>query len=201
MRDKALERKIELLREFIGEWVKFRDFLTSSLKAGKVSAEDERKFLELKSLIARKHQGLMQTLGEEFPPDQRLMDIISHAVSLESLVGTSGMQFRKIENDWHLSYIHLNEVLGTLETKREVMAKISRAQLVLGSLSRRARGLIRVMAKVVIIIVALAIVVFVMVGYFFGDEREVKRKGRINYVVTTVKGWIGVAEEEPEKTP
>ncbi|MCD5390514.1 hypothetical protein LR007_01405 [candidate division NPL-UPA2 bacterium] len=198
MRNKKLERKIALLNEFIDEWIRFRDFLKGALKDGKVSAEEERKFMEIKSLIARKYQGLGQTLGEEFSPDNRITEIISQAVSLEGLAGTSGMKFGKIENDWHQSYIRLNEFLGGLESQRDEIAKISRMSLFFGGLSKMGRGLIRGVIKLILILVILFIMCLVGSYYFLADE-EAKEEGLVNYLTTTVKDWIGVADEEPEQ--
>lgn len=201
MRDKGLERKIAQLKEFIDEWIRFRDFLKGAVKDGKVSTEEERKFLEIKSLIARKYQGLGQALGEEFSPDNRVTEIISQSVSLEGMAGASGMKFAKIENDWHQSYIRLSEFLGGLESQRDQIARISRMQLVLDGLWRRfLRGLV----KVVMIIVLL---VFVRLAgcYYLADE-ETRKEGPGNYAVKTAKGWvktakgwIGMADEEPEE--
>ncbi len=198
MKDKGLERKIALLIEFIDEWIGFRDFLKGALRDGKISAEEERKFLEIKSLIARKYQGLGQTLGEEFSPDNRVTEIISQAVSLEGMAGTSGMKFAKIENDWHQSYIRLNEFLGGLESQRDQIAKISRASIFFGGLSKGARGLLRGVIKLILVL-ALLFIILLFGSYFLAGE-EAKEKGLVSYVITTVKDWIRVADEEPEES-
>lgn len=197
MRNKKLERKIALLKEFIDEWIRFRDFLKGALKDGKVSAEEERKFLEIKSLIARKYQGLGQTLGEEFSPDNRITEIISQAVSLEGLAGTSGMKFGKIENDWHQSYIRLNEFLGGLESQRDQIAKISRMSLFFSGLSRAGGGLLRGVVKFILVLILLFIIL--LFGSYFLAGEEAKKNGLPSYLITTVKDWIGVADKEPEE--
>ncbi|MCK4262123.1 hypothetical protein KAU86_00095 [bacterium] len=198
MRNKKLERKIVLLKEFIDEWIRFRDFLKGDLKDSEVSAEEERKFLEIKSLIARKYQGLVQALGEEFSPDNRITEIISQAVSLEGLAGTSGMRFGKIENDWHQSYIRLNEFLGGLESQRDQIAKISRVSLIFGGLSRAVRGLLRGVIKLILVLVLLTIIG--LFGSYFLAGEEAKEKGLVGYVITTVKDWTGMFVEGPEES-
>ncbi len=181
-----LERKIELLKEFIEEWVEFRDFLKGALKDKTLSAEEEKKFLEIKSLVTRKYQGLIQVLGGEEPPDDRLMDIVSHAVSLESLGGTSDIQFRKIENDWHLSYIHLNELLGSLESERDQLVEVSRVKTILSRFAGGVGGLCRGVVKAVLVLVILVIVGLIGSYFLLGEENE----SLVNYLVTTVKGVV-----------
>ncbi len=198
MRNRALERKIELLKEFIAEWVAFRDFLKEALKDKNISAEEEKKFLEIKSIITRKYQGLAQSLEKDFSPDERLVDIVSHAVSLEGMAGTSDMQFRKIENDWHLSYIHLNELLGNLESKRDHMAKVSGIKIAFSHLSGGARGLCRLVVKIIIVFIILIIIG--LIGTYFLGGAENREKGLVNYLTTTVRVMIfGQTEEAVEE--
>jgi len=198
MRDKGLEENIEFLKKFIEEWVGFRDFLKDALKDKTVSAAEEKKFLEIKSQVARKYQGLSGSLGKEFIADGRLMDIISHAVSLESMAGNSGMQFRKIENDWHLSYIHLNELLGNLESERDRIAKVSRIKVVFSCCAERIKKLIRGVVKVVLVLVILT--VLGLVGSYFMSGGEKRKEGFVNYLMT-VRGTIfdrGASKEVKE---
>ncbi len=190
MRNRQLEMKIELLKEFIGEWIEFRDFLKGVLKDKTIAIGDgeEKRFLEIKSQVARKYQGLSHVLAKDFIADGRLMDIVSHAVSLESMAGTSDMQFRKIENDWHLSYIHLNELLGNLESERDRIAKVSRIKIALGQFAAGLRRLCRRLVKIVVILILLALAG--LVGSYFLPGGQNKDKGLVNYLVTTVKETI-----------
>ncbi|MCD5401088.1 hypothetical protein LR013_00625 [candidate division NPL-UPA2 bacterium] len=185
MEDKKLEGKIELLKEFIEEWVGFRDFLKDALRDKTLSAEEERKFLEIKSQVTRKYQALTQALEEDFIPDEKLMDIVSHAVSLESMAGTSDLQFRKIENDWHLSYIHLNKLLGSLESERDRLANVSGIKVALGHFAGGVRRLCRGVVKVALVLVILAIAG--LIGSYFLPGEEKREKGLVNYLVTTVR--------------
>ncbi len=192
MKDKKLEGKIELLKEFIEGWVGFRDFLKDGLRNKTLSAEGEREFLEIKSRVTRKYQTLTQALEEDFISDERLMDIISHAVSLESVTGTSGLQFRKIENDWHLSYINLNKLLGILESKRDRLANVSGTKVALGHFAGGVRSLCWGVVKVVLVSIVLAIVG--LIGSYFLVEDEKREEGLVNYLVTTVRVFIGREE-------
>ena len=188
MRDRKLERKIELLKKFIEEWIEFRDFLRDALNDKTISVEEEKEFLEIKSRVTRKYQGLMQVLEKDFTPDERLMDIISHAVSLESMAGTSGMQFREIDSDWHLSYIHLNKLLGNLESERDWLARVSGAKVILGRFTGGVRGLCRGVVKLVLVLFLL--VMAGLVGSYYLPGGKNKEEGLVNYLVTTVKSLV-----------
>ena len=126
MIDKELERKIEHLNEFIKIWVDFNDFLNKYGKKETISKEDEEAFLNLKSLIARRYQNLEDTLGDDLTKDNNIIPTVTHATTLKQLLGNSGLQMRKIMNDWHSSFILLNKVLGRLESRRETLASINK---------------------------------------------------------------------------
>lgn len=199
MRNKSLERKIELLKEFIEEWMGFKDFLRGALKDKAILPEEEKKFLAIKSLITRKYQGLTLILGKDFVPDDRLLDIISHAVSLEGLTGTSDIQFRKIENDWHLSYIHLNKLLGNLESEKDRLAKVSGIKVVFNHFIFGVRGFCRGLIKATLILILLT--GMGLVGSFFLAGEEKREEGLINYLVATVRGIIFREEESENDYP
>ena len=192
VKDKKLEGKIELLKDFIKRWVEFRDFLKDALRNKTLSIGEEEKFLEIKSRVTRKYQALTQALEEDFVPDERLMDIVSHAVSLESMAGTSGLQFRKIENDWHLSYIHLNKLLGSLESERDRLANVSGTKVVFSHFAGGIRRLCRGVVKVALVLVILAIAGLIGSYFLPGENRE---EGLIDYLVTTVRGIFPGGEE------
>ena len=125
MKDKRLEKKIKLLKEFMELWIKFHDLYKTALSKQSISPEEEKNFLETKSLIARKYQMLKDFLGIEPQTDDRTFDVISQVLSLESVSTISDLGIKKIESDWHNSYIQLNKLLGELESKTEDLKSIN----------------------------------------------------------------------------
>ena len=65
--------------------------------------EEEKNFLELKSSLARKYQGLMDALGIKPTAEDRTFDVIAQVMSLRSIGNLSPLQLEKMENDWHNS--------------------------------------------------------------------------------------------------
>ncbi|MCK5595612.1 hypothetical protein KAI19_05485, partial [bacterium] len=86
--------------------------------------EKKQGFMESKSHLARKYESISGVLEKQYSPDNKISSILSQSVSLSNLAA-SDMQSRKLENDWHVSYIFLNKRLGGLEGKRDDLAKIS----------------------------------------------------------------------------
>ena len=130
MVDKELEKKIKQLKEFMELWIKFHELYKSATKNRVISPDEEKAFLETKSLIARKYQALMDNLNIEPTAEDKTLDIISQILSLETVSSISDMQMRKIEGDWHESYISLNKLLGKLDNKKEELAKINTGRVI-----------------------------------------------------------------------
>ena len=125
MRDRKVEADIVALKEFIQLWITFGDFLKQSgEKSASIDAVKKQEFMESKSLLARKYESISSVLEKQYSPDNKISSILSQSVSLDS-IAASDMQSRKLENDWHVSYIFLNKRLGGLEEQKEQLAKIS----------------------------------------------------------------------------
>lgn len=126
MVSRELELKIKRLKEFMQLWVKFHDMYKDALSRETISPEEEKTFLETKSLIARKYQALKDFLGVESTYEDRTFDVIAQLLSLKSVAAISDLSLNKIEYDWHNSYVLLNKLLGELEHQREVLLRVSR---------------------------------------------------------------------------
>lgn len=126
MVSKELELKIKRLKEFMQLWVKFHDMYKDALSRETISPEEEKTFLETKSLIARKYQALKDFLGMESSYEDRTFDVIAQLLSLKSVAAISDLSLNKIEYDWHNSYVLLNKLLGELEQQREALMRVSR---------------------------------------------------------------------------
>ena len=125
MIDKALENRIKKVNEFIQLWASFYAIYKRSAAQQSFTEEEEKNFLELKSSLARKYQGLMDSLGLKPTAEDRTFDVISQIMSLKSISMLSPLQMEKLENDWHHSYITLNKVMGSLENQKQELVKIN----------------------------------------------------------------------------
>lgn len=164
MIDKELERQIKKTKDFIELWVRFRELYQGALGRTNIQPEEEKDFLDLKSTLVRQYQGLLESLNLGHTPDDKTFDVVSSILSLASVSTLTEMQYKKAENDWHSSYLNLNKILGSLENKKEQLAKINTTKIAVDKfLSSRLVSLISV-----ILFIILAYIILVRV--FHVDE-------------------------------
>ncbi len=179
MVDRELELKIKRLKEFMQLWIKFHEMYKSSISRETISPEDEKTFLDTKSLIARKYQALKDFLEIASSYDDKTFDVISQVLSLKSVSAISDLSMNKIENDWHNSYIQLNKLLGELEGKQEALRKVSR-------IARFVKGI----TQSPYFNLTLAIIIIFAVYFTFTyiqktyQEEEIEREGKIEFQQT-----------------
>jgi hypothetical protein len=113
-----LERRVELCREFMNDWLLFNQVLTSYPNPGVNKAQLEQQFLKIKSKLAREHRVLQQTLLDDYTLDGNTMNIVSGATSLEAIYAQSEVALKKLQTEWHRAFISINETLGVLEDKK-----------------------------------------------------------------------------------
>lgn len=113
-----LERRVELCKEFMNDWLLFNQILSAYPSPGVNKAQLENQFLKIKSKLAREHRVLKDTLLDDYNIDGNTMNIISGATSLENIYAQSEVSVKKLQNEWHRSFISINETLGALEDKK-----------------------------------------------------------------------------------
>ncbi len=113
-----MERRVELCREFMNDWLLFNQILTSYPNPGVNKAQLENQFLKIKSKLAREHRVLQQTLMDDYTLDGNTMNIVSGATSLEAIYAQSEVALKKLQTEWHRAFIAINETLGVLEDKK-----------------------------------------------------------------------------------
>ncbi|MBU0633825.1 MAG: hypothetical protein KKB82_04015 [Candidatus Omnitrophica bacterium] len=125
MINRNLENKIKQLSDFIKLWGDFQALYNRASKQQSFTEQEETNFLELKSILARKYQALMDALKIKTTAEDRTFEVISQVMNLQSINKFSPLQFDKLNSDWHNSYIALNKVLGSLENQRTELGKVS----------------------------------------------------------------------------
>ncbi len=125
MIDKELEEKIKKTKEFMELWMKFHELYQAAQKKEIIDAQEERAFLETKSLITRKYQALTDFLGVAPTSEDKTFEVISQVLSLQGVSAFSDVQIEEIENGWHRSFLLLNKLLGGFENRKETLAKIN----------------------------------------------------------------------------
>jgi len=172
--DPKLERCIEETRIFMDLWVKFYDLLIAARKREEIGSKDEADFLAVKSELARRHKVLQHLLGQDYGLDPNTMNIISQAISLDTIQSGSEIAMKKLENEWHRAYISINETLGVIENRREELAKVTPFGAAMQSFQKNVLGNKSVIALLVVIGI-------VVVGYLVWRSNPTMFDGIVNW--------------------
>lgn len=114
----AVDRRVELCREFMNDWLLFNQILSSYPNPGVNKAQLENQFLKIKSKLARSHQVLKDTLQDDYKLDGNTMQIVAGATNLETIYSQSEVAVKKLQTEWHRAFISINETLGSIEDKK-----------------------------------------------------------------------------------
>jgi len=114
----TLDRRVNMCREFMNDWLLFNQILSAYPSPGVNKAQLENQFLKIKSKLAREHNVLKESLQSDYGIDSNTMQIVSSATNLESIYAQSEVAVKKIQSEWHRSFISINETLGQIEDKK-----------------------------------------------------------------------------------
>jgi hypothetical protein len=116
MSDK-IEQLINQTETHIECWKQFNHFVNIA-RAKKFGADDEVRFLELKSIIAQDLEIIFASIEVESPTKGEIITLIGYAPSLRYLSEMGEGDLRGIENNWHKIYIGWHSILGQLKIKQ-----------------------------------------------------------------------------------
>ncbi len=114
----TMDRKVSMCREFMNDWLLFNQILSAYPSPGVNKAQLENQFLKIKSKLAREHNVLKDQLGSDYKIDSNTMGIVSGATNLETVYAQSEVAVKKLQGEWHRSFISINETLGAIEDKK-----------------------------------------------------------------------------------
>ena len=113
-----LTRRVNMVREFMNDWLLFNQILSAYPSPGVNKAQLENQFLKIKSKLAREHNVLKVALQDDYGIDSNTMHIVSGATNLETIYSQSEVAVKKLQGEWHKSFISINETLGQIEDKK-----------------------------------------------------------------------------------
>ncbi len=114
----TLERRVNMCREFMNDWLLFNQILSAYPSPGVNKAQLENQFLKIKSKLAREHNVLREQLSGDYGIDANTMNIVAGATNLESVYSQSEVAVKKLQGEWHRAFISINETLGAIEDKK-----------------------------------------------------------------------------------
>ena len=173
MRDRKLEQSISFIRDFINLWQDFGNFLNLPPER-EIASGDEEKFMSMKSAIAQRCQALQEMLEGGFPMEGKIVDILSQSPGLAQII-SQPMHIKKLQNDWHSTYIGLNKVLGSLEAKRGRLLHISRFSLVFKSFVHHP-------LTVLVFLIAIIMFFYALIARFLTPEKISQLKEKVPFL-------------------
>lgn len=203
MIDPAVERQYADCKELLQFWRTFHEYFTIGVKGENLTHENEESFLELKSKIAMLHDSFMEALSHDQNIGQEVLNIITRAITLKHLNRQSAADIKKMEIEWHESYLLLNDTIGALEDKRSELSKVSEAHFRAGKAAGVARqrasnffGSFYLKAAVILTVVLGSTVGVQLSGVY--DYNDLGKVGVLETPYAMVKGiWRSVSPDSP----
>ncbi len=110
----------EATDKVIGLWLKMRSVFRQTAEKDQPEAEEEHNFLELKSQIARLQRFIGLRLPENYKfGSSRMSDLMGQVVSLQALSDLPEPDRSSLYNEWHESYIMLQQLRGVIDVMLE----------------------------------------------------------------------------------
>jgi len=155
MVNRQLRDNIKKTKTFISLWGKFHGLYNNSA-AGKetITQEEEKIFLETKSLITNRYEALKAALKINRAVDSEMMDVISHVLSLKGMAAISDKAREKIEKNWQHSNVFVSNMLKDLEAQSQ---RLSEKNYI-------AEFLKKVFSKKIIQVVVIVVAVFLLMS-------------------------------------
>jgi hypothetical protein len=159
MVDPEVERQYADTKELLRLWQEFYEYFEMAKRGEDLTPEKEDAFLDLKSRIAMLHDSFMDALTHDQNIGQNVLDIVTRSISLKHLNRQNVADIKKMEIEWHESYLLLNETVAMLEEKRQQLASMSaaqyRAQKSAGIATQKIRAVLTsIYVKIAVIVIA-----------------------------------------------
>ena len=110
-----LEECAQSVREFTEKYKQLYWQFRKAYLGEPVTTDAERKFLRIKSEVARHHQYLFDQLGPDYIAGVVLTDFLRMVVNLEKVSKTQSTNYYKIEKLWHEIYMNLEDSLVSIQ--------------------------------------------------------------------------------------
>lgn len=117
-----LDELIGQMENYLECWKQFNHYLMQA-RAKKCEGEDERQFLETKSVLTQELELIFASIQSESPSKDDILTLISSAPSIRYLSELNENALRNLENQWHKIYISFQSLLGQLKVQQRQTEK------------------------------------------------------------------------------
>lgn len=180
MIDPVIERQYADCCQLMSLWRKYHDYFKVAVAGREITPEREHEFITIKSHIAMLHDIFMDCLEHDQNIGQNILSIVTRSITLKHIHRMSTAEIKKIELEWHESYLLLNETIGVLEDKRNQFADVKPSEYYRKLYTRKALKSVKdfltgwVFKSIVILIVVL-VAIFLCIQFNVLDTLAEKR--------------------------
>jgi hypothetical protein len=203
MQNPVLERQLTDCKELAESWRRFLDLFNLAIRGGdKMTPQAEQTFLEAKSRIAMLHDTFMEALRHDQQIGQNIFSIIARCITMRHINKMSPAETKKIEIEWHESFLLLNETISTLDEEIQRLASINPTKY---HLKRFAEGLKAnliafLKSRLLKFAIGVAAVFFVIWGIPMFGIYEYDNLRKVNGVNKVYFGWLNAKRGILDKT-
>ncbi|MCL5271146.1 MAG: hypothetical protein M1457_11515 [bacterium] len=109
-----LESRIAICREYIALWMNFFRMLSEDIGNRDYTANEEKAFFQVMTILARKHFLFVEMMGDTFERGNDILSVLVLAVGLSHARLLPENTRSKLELDWHSLFLDMNKALGRL---------------------------------------------------------------------------------------
>ena len=119
MNDKTkLNEMLNLMEAYVGSWQQLNQFINVA-RAKKFGREDEKQFLEVKSLITQQLELVLSRFQHPMVNREDTHMLMTSSASMRTVSELSDRELLNIEKLWHKNFISLQTVVGQLKARQK----------------------------------------------------------------------------------
>ncbi len=104
------------LKELYDLWLKFRKYYLKSFTTEPISREDEQRFLEIKSSIAKYHRVLSDEIHESlYFAGDKIIELLRKSISVGHLRSLPLVDKQLYYKTWHYIFLHIGRTVGAYQ--------------------------------------------------------------------------------------
>lgn len=109
-----IENRISVCRQYIKLWAQLFRFFADYNPERKVTADEEKRFFQVITALARKHFLFNELMSDTFSSPDKIIELLVEMSSLQKVVSMDEVAISKIELEWHTLFLEMNVGLGRL---------------------------------------------------------------------------------------
>jgi hypothetical protein len=183
-KQEEIQTALDDFQKLLRLWLEFRTYFQKSFTNEPISHEDEQRFLEIKSAVAKYHRTLAQRFKDDdfvYYGGDQLSELLRQSISVMHIRGLPIPDRRTLYQSWHYVYIYLARMVGALRfvaegyiplKKLKESSSVSSIKSMAGSRGERQRGVTKkdklnsmALKSYVKILVILGVLIAIIVFY------------------------------------